>query len=77
VQGLVKLDKDKKLAIWEPLSPISEGYYTFEITELIFEDGTKQETQIQIPIIVLDSKEPVITHGYPKDKISTRLTKTK
>jgi hypothetical protein len=62
VQGLVKLDKDKKLAIWEPLSPISEGYYTFEITELIFENGTKQETQIQIPVIVLDSKSQI-----PKD----------
>ncbi len=62
VKGLVRLDKDKKLATWKPLSPISEGYYTFEISELIFEDGTKQETQIQIPVVVLDSNSQI-----PKD----------
>jgi hypothetical protein len=59
VQGIVKLDDDDKLAIWEPVTPIPEGYYTFEIGELIFVDGTKQESAIQIPLLVLDSKAQI------------------
>lgn len=64
VQGIVKLDNDGKLAIWRPITSIPEGYYAFEVDELIFEDGTKQETPIQIPILVLDSKSQI-----PKDVI--------
>lgn len=64
VRGIVKLVNDDKLAIWKPISPVPEGYYTFEIGELIFEDGTKQEIPIQIPILVLDSKSQI-----PKDVI--------
>ena len=62
VRGIVRLDQDNKLAIWKPVSPIPEGYHTFEIGELIFEDGTKLDTTIQIPVIVLDSKSQI-----PKD----------
>jgi hypothetical protein len=55
VQGIVELDKKRKLVTWKSLSPIPEGHYTFEIGELIFDDGTKQEKSIKIPLIVLDS----------------------
>ena len=56
VHGIVKLADEGKLAIWEPVTPIPEGHYTFEISELTFVDGTKQESTIQIPLLVLDSK---------------------
>jgi hypothetical protein len=59
VQGKVELANNDKIAKWKPTSAIPEGYYTFEIGELIFEDGTKQETPIQIPLLVLDSKSQV------------------
>jgi hypothetical protein len=59
VQGKVELANNDKTAKWKPTSPIQEGYYTFEIGELIFEDGTKQETPIQIPLLVLDSKSQI------------------
>jgi hypothetical protein len=62
IHGTVKLTNDDKLAIWKPTSPIPEGYYTFEVSELIFEDGTKQETPIQISVFVLESKSQI-----PKD----------
>ena len=38
VQGIVKLAEEGKLAIWEPVTPIPEGKYTFEIGDLIFVD---------------------------------------
>lgn len=62
IQGIVKLTNEDKLAIWKPISPIAEGYYTFEIDELIFEDGTKQESTIKIPLLVLNSKSQIPKH---------------
>lgn len=59
VQGIVKLSDEGKLATWEPITPIPEGHYTFEIGELVFADGTKQETTTQIPLLVLDSKAQI------------------
>jgi hypothetical protein len=59
VQGTVKLGNKDKLAIWKPVTQIPEGLHTFEIGELVFADGTKQESIIQIPLFVLDSKAQI------------------
>ena len=59
VQGTVKLGNKDKLAIWKPVTQIPEGPHTFEIGELVFADGTKQESIIQIPLFVLDSKAQI------------------
>jgi hypothetical protein len=59
VPGNVTLDESHKLAMWKALSPIKEGYYVFEVNELIFEDGRKQKGGIEISIIVLDSNQTI------------------
>jgi len=59
ILGIVKLDDEDKLAIWKPVTPIPEGRYTFEIGELVFVDGTKHESTIQIPLFVLDSNAEI------------------
>jgi hypothetical protein len=69
----LKLTNDAKLATWNSTSSIPEGYYTFEIGELIFEDGTKLETPIQIFVLVLNSKsqipKDVFVHNISREEI--------
>ena len=79
VQGIVKLDDEDKLAIWEPVTPIPEGYYTFEIGELVFVDGTKQESTIQIPLFVLNSKAQISNDlaVHNVSRVELKGTKTK
>jgi Subtilase family len=59
VHGTVKLSNGDKLAIWRPRSPIPEGYYTFEIDELLFKDRSKKVDLIQISLLVLDSRAKI------------------
>jgi hypothetical protein len=54
VPGLVTLDDSHKIATWKAISPVIEGYYVFEVNELIFE-GNKLNGSIEIAVLVLDS----------------------